>query len=177
MPLLYPGSVFSNVVDAVTAAVAAGIADAFPPAKPGQPFAPVFRRKKPILLELDPVPCIVVAPGQEGPRIIREWFGRGVTYGYPVAVVLFFPGNAIYTAIEDRYDSTAQVAEKEYADVMRVHEAVRQTIYRPTLPGVASVYDVEIVVSPAIEVTGVNSKNYAVSGLTVTYHSSELRVA
>ena len=178
MPALYPGSVFSDVVQAVATQVAASIAAAFPlPSMKDGVFAPVFRRKKPILLEGDPVPCIVVSPAPEGPRIVREWFGRGVVYGYPVVVVLFFPGNAIYTAIEDRFDTTADVAEREYADIMRVQEAVRQIVFQPVLPGVASVYDVEIVPSPAIEATGQNSKLYAVAGLVATYHSSELRAA
>lgn len=171
MPLeLFVGSVFSRVVDA-TAAVVAGAADtAFP-------TIPTYRRKRAVLLEGDQVPCIIVAPGSEGPRIVFETFGRGIAYGYPVMCALIFPSNAIHTAIEGRYIPASETTEEEYADVMRTAESVRDAVYKPSLAGVDSVFNAEVVLAPAFEAVGANASMYAVAGVVVTYHSLESRAA
>lgn len=168
--LLYPGSVFSRVVDWTASAVATAL-------EGDDRMPPVYRRKKPVLLKDDPIPCVVVSPGAEGPRVAWQTFGRGVAYAYPVVVVLFYPSNAIETAIEDRFEATAEMTEQEYADVMRATEVVRDAVFKPTLTGVDTVFDVEVNLTPAFEAVGANTRMYAVSGLTVTYLSLESRAA
>lgn len=167
----YARSTYAAIVDAATVVVNAAVSaiDANQ--------TPVFRRKKPVLLEGDAVPCWVVAPAAEAPRILWQTFGRGVAYAYPVQVVGFYPSNAIITAMEGRYDPANDVTEREFADVMRMTEEVRQAVFKPSLTDAPTVFDAEVAQASAFETPAANGRLYAISGLVVTYHSLESRAA
>jgi len=122
---------------------------------------PVVIRRRPQQLNVDTLPVIVVAPGPEGESIELETFGRGVTWAYPVYVVVFVKGNRELSIASDDFD---------------LREAVRNEIYQPLLSGAGAVYDIDLTLSGPFNLR--NTENTTeTDAFHVIYKSSETRTA
>lgn len=175
MPATFTGSIFSDVVQAVGERVKDAIES------PGvfSTAMPVYVRRRPVLLEGDGVPCVIVSPGPEGEVELYEVFGDIKAWAYPVTCVCVSKARSIHTAsVDDGSSSVTQIAEEEYADAMRLREVVRNAVDvagRSFPTAVPTVFDHSVTTGMPVETTGANSVLYHVSVVTVTHHSWEER--
>ncbi len=118
-------------------------------------------RKKPVLVQEDSLPLILITPGKE--RIGDEGFDSLVEYIYEVQVTLIRAGNRIY--------------ESDVESFLELRQGIRQALYQPSLPGAATVLDVNMETSPPFDIVSGDSNNYDISGIIVRYKSIEQRVS
>lgn len=118
-------------------------------------------RKRPILLQEDSLPLVIVSPGRE--VIGDEAFGNVVCYLYSVDVTIIQAGNRVY--------------EADVATLFDLRENIRNQLFQPLLSGAASVYDCQLETSPAFEVVSGQASNYDISGMVITYKSVEARIS
>lgn len=118
-------------------------------------------RKKPVLVQEDSLPLILITPGKE--RIGDEGFDSLVEYIYEVQVTLIRAGNRIY--------------ESDVQSFLELRQGIRQALYQPSLPGAATVLDVNMETSPPFDIVSGDSNNYDISGIIVRYKSIEQRVS
>lgn len=126
---------------------------------PGLP--PVKIRKRPVFRDRDPEQLVVVSP--LGDDVIEDLFQgddgrRLMVLGYRVLVTILTQGNL-------RYDGDA-------AELVEWRERIRQTLYVPELPGVASVYDCDLTLGELFDMASMDAA-YDRSSLTFRYHSKE----
>ena len=118
-------------------------------------------RKRPVLVQEDTVPIVIVSPGRE--IIGDEAFGNIVEYLYSVEVTIIQAGNRVY--------------EAEVATLFDLRENIRNQLFQPLLSGAASVYDCQLETNPAFEVVSGQASNYDISGMVITYKSVETRIS
>lgn len=159
-------AIFHDTVEAVAQSVRAALTAA-------SYTATTYRRRKPVLLESDSVPCVVVCPGSEGERIVFEAFGGSVVYGYPVTCLIVSKGNTISSPAITSPEAAATTADTATASHMELRQVVRNAVYKRTLSGVSSVFNGEIVMGNAVTIAGGGQSLYIVSAVTVTHWSLE----
>jgi len=118
-------------------------------------------RKKPVLLQEDLVPLILLTPGKE--KVEREAFDRVVEYVYEVQVSIIRPGNRIY--------------ESDVESFLSLRQEIRNALYQPSLTGASTVIDSIIETTPAFDIVSGDSSNYDISGMVIRYKSIEERVS
>jgi hypothetical protein len=118
-------------------------------------------RKRPVLVQEDTVPIVIVSPGRE--IIGDEAFGNIVEYLYSVEVTIIQAGNRVY--------------EADVATLFDLRENIRNQLFQPLLSGAASVYDCQLETNPAFEVVSGQASNYDISGMVITYKSVETRIS
>jgi len=118
-------------------------------------------RKRPVLVQEDTLPIIMVSPGRE--VIGDEAFGNVVEYLYSVEVTIIQAGNRVY--------------EADVATLFDLRENIRNQLFQPLLSGAASVYDCQLETNPAFEVVSGQASNYDISGMVITYKSVEARIS
>ena len=118
-------------------------------------------RKRPVLVQEDTVPIVIVSPGRE--FIGDEAFGNIVEYLYSVEVTIIQAGNRVY--------------EADVATLFDLRENIRNQLFQPLLSGAASVYDCQLETNPAFEVVSGQASNYDISGMVITYKSVETRIS
>lgn len=118
-------------------------------------------RKRPVLVQEDTVPIVIVSPGRE--VIGDEAFGNIVEYLYSVDVTIIQAGNRVY--------------EADVATLFDLRENIRNQLFQPLLSGAASVYDCQLETNPAFEVVSGQASNYDISGMVITYKSVETRIS
>lgn len=118
-------------------------------------------RKRPVLVQEDTVPIVIVSPGRE--IIGDEAFGNIVEYLYSVEVTIIQAGNRVY--------------EADVATLFDLRENIRNKLFQPLLSGAASVYDCQLETNPAFEVVSGQASNYDISGMVITYKSVETRIS
>ena len=143
-------SQYLTILEAVQARVASAAAG-----------VPVQIRRRPVMLSSDTLPLIVVAPSPDGESIELETFSRGVTWSYPVYVVVFSKGNRELAIAPDDFD---------------LREAVRNQIYQPLLSGASSVYDIDLTLSGPFNLRS-QENTVETDAFQVIYKSSETRSA
>lgn len=126
---------------------------------PGIPEVKI--RKKPVLLQEDAIPLILITPGKE--QVEMECFDKVVEYVYEVNVAMIRSGNRIY--------------ESDVEDFLKIRQAIRDTLYQPTIPGVSTVIDSLIETSQAFDIVSGDSSNYDISSMLIRYKSIEERVS
>ena len=126
---------------------------------PGIPEVKI--RKKPVLLQEDTIPLILITPGKE--QVEMECFDKVVEYVYEVNVAMIRPGNRIY--------------ESDVEDFLKIRQAIRDTLYQPTIPGVSTVIDSLIETNQAFDIVSGDSSNYDISSMLIRYKSIEERVS
>lgn len=122
--------------------------------------ATVALRKRPVMLSGDPFPMVVIAPTDDGEIIEQETFQKGVTYIYPVVVVMYLVG-----------DRNQNLAVEGY---LSLRQTIRDAIYQPLLSGAGTVYDTVLNMGGSF----IQVENRATVELTtfrVNYLSSETR--
>ena len=122
--------------------------------------ATVALRKRPVMLTGDPFPMVVVAPTDDGEIIEQETFNQGVTYIYPVIVVMYLVG-----------DRNQDLNVEGY---LSLRQTIRNAIYQPLLGGAGTVYDTNLSMGGSF----IQVENKATVELTtfrVNYLSSESR--
>lgn len=143
-------SVYLDILNACQARVAAAASG-----------VPCQIRRRPMLLNTDTLPTIVIAPGSDGESIELEAFDRHVTWAYPVVVVIFSRGNR-----------ELSIAPTD----MDLREAVRNAIYQPLLSGAGTVYDIDLQLSGPFALRSPEN-NTETDAFQVIYKSSETRSA
>lgn len=143
-------SVYLDILNACQARVAAAAGG-----------VPVHLRRRPQLLNTDTLPTIVVAPSAEGESVDMETFSRGVTWAYPVVVVIFSRGNRELSIAPDDMD---------------LREDIRNAIYQPLLSGAGTVYDIDLQLSGPFNLRSPEN-NTETDAFQVIYRSSETRTA
>ena len=118
-------------------------------------------RKKPVLLQEDTVPIILVTPGKE--KVGMEAFDRVVEYIYEIQITMIRPGNRIY--------------EADVESFLKLRQSIRNTLYQPALPGADTVIDAIIETTAPFDVVSGDAGNYDISGLIIRYKSIEERVS
>ena len=118
-------------------------------------------RKRPVLVQEDTVPIVIVSPGRE--IIGDEAFGNIVEYLYSVEVTIIQAGNRVY--------------EADVATLFDLRENIRNQLFQPLLSGAASVYDCQLETNPVFEVVSGQASNYDISGMVITYKSVETRIS
>jgi hypothetical protein len=118
-------------------------------------------RKRPILLQEDSLPLIIVSPGQDS--IGDEAFNNTVEYNYSVEISIIQAGNRVY--------------EADVATLFDLRENIRNRLFQPLLGGAATVYDCQLETNPAFEVVSGQASNYDISGMVITYKSVESRIS
>lgn len=162
-----PDAIFQQVVEGVGKRIQTAVAS--------DNTINVYRRRKPVLLDSDTIPAVIVSPASDGERIIFETFGGSVVYGYPVTCLIVSKGNTIITgALEaegsEPDDTDADVATDTH---MSLRETVRTAVYKRTVDDVASVFNGEIMMAPAATIVNGSGSLYLVSAVTVTHWSLE----
>lgn len=122
---------------------------------------PVAIRKKPVLLQEDSIPLVLVTPGKE--KIEMEAFDRVVEYVYEVQITIIRAGNRIY--------------ESDVESFLSLRQAIRNALYQPFLPGASTVLDVNMNTTPPFDIVSGDASNYDISGIIVMYKSIEERVS
>jgi hypothetical protein len=118
-------------------------------------------RKKPVLLQEDVIPIILVTPGKE--KVGIEAFEQVVEYIYEIQITMIRPGNRIY--------------EADVESFLKLRQSIRNTLYQPTLPGANTVIDAIIETTAPFDVVSGDAGNYDISGLIIRYKSIEERVS
>jgi len=118
-------------------------------------------RKRPILLQEDTLPLIIISPGQDS--IGDEAFNNTVVYNYSVEVSIIQAGNRVY--------------EADVATLFDLRENIRNQLFQPLLGGAVTVYDCQLETNPAFEVVSGQASNYDISGMVITYKSVETRIS
>lgn len=118
-------------------------------------------RKRPVLLQEDNVPLIIVSPGQE--QVGEEAFNNTVEYNYSIEISIIQSGNRVY--------------EADVATLFDLRQSIRNVLFQPLLDGAVTVYDCELETNPAFEVVTGQASNYDISGMVITYKSVETRIA
>jgi len=126
---------------------------------PGIPEVKI--RKKPVLLQEDAIPLILITPGKE--QVEMECFDKVVEYVYEVNVAMIRPGNRIY--------------ESDVEDFLKIRQSIRDTLYQPAIPGISTVIDSLIETSQAFDIVSGDSSNYDISSMLIRYKSIEERVS
>lgn len=121
---------------------------------------PVKIRKKPVLLQEDPIPVIFITPGKE--KITMEAFDKIVEYTYDLQITLIRPGNRIY--------------ESDVESFLKLRESIRNELFQPTLPGTEFI-DANIELTPPFDIVSGEAGNYDISGLIIRYKSIEERTS
>lgn len=138
------------------------------------PTRAVYNRRKPVLLEADRVPCIVVSPAKEGESVVMETFkntGGNVVYAYPIDTMLVSPGNEITTL---RYPAEPdEEADHETFDHMEARETLRGALWKLTLDDVDSVFNGSVTMGEPFKMAGAGQSLYLVSFIRVTHWSLE----
>jgi len=117
-------------------------------------------RKRAILLEGDPLPMLIISPGVD--TVQQEAMNGVIFYSYSVNVTLIQAGNRVF--------------EQDVRDWLELRQKVRDTAYRSSLPGdPIQLCGFELVTSPAVEIVSGAASNYDVSGIQLSYLSSEER--
>lgn len=143
-------SVYLDIMTAVQNRVAA--------AAPG---VPCYLRRRPQMIANDPLPCIVVAPSPNGEDADMETFSRGITWAYPVHVIVFTRGNRELTIAPTDMDQ---------------RENIRNAIFQPLLTGASTVYDLDLQLSGPFNLRAPENTT-EVDAFEVIYKSSETRTA
>lgn len=91
---------------------------------------PISLRRRNIYLQDDPLPIVVVAPG-DTEYVDSLDFDSEVTWVYPIIINMIYPDNR---------NSDLALDAQEYLDI---REAIRNRIYYPLLAGVPEVWDVD----------------------------------
>lgn len=125
---------------------------------PGIPTVKI--RKKPVLLQEDSIPLIIVTPGKE--KVAMEAFERIVEYTYEIQITIIRAGNRIY--------------ESDVQNFLELRESIRNSMYQPNLPGTDFI-DANIELTPPFDIVSGDSSNYDISGLIIRYKSIEERVS
>jgi hypothetical protein len=124
------------------------------------PGVTVAVRKRAILLEGDQLPIVVISPGTD--TVQQEAMNRVIMYSYSVNVTLVQAGNRVF--------------EQDVKDWLALRQLVRDTAYQSTLPeDPASLCGYELVTNPAVEIVSGAASNYDVTGIQLSYLSSEER--
>lgn len=118
-------------------------------------------RKRPILLQEDTLPLIIISPGQDS--IGDEAFNNTVEYNYSVEISIIQAGNRVY--------------EADVATLFDLRENIRNQLFQPLLGGAVTVYDCQLETNPAFEVVSGQASNYDISGMVITYKSVESRIS
>ena len=118
-------------------------------------------RKKPVLLQEDTIPLILVTPGKE--KVGMEAFERVVEYIYEIQITMIRPGNRIY--------------ESDVESFLKLRQSIRDNLYQPNLPGANTVIDAIIETTAPFDVVSGDAGNYDISGLIIRYKSIEERVS
>mgnify|MGYP006282682751 CR=1 FL=1 len=118
-------------------------------------------RKRPILLQEDLLPLIIVSPGQE--QVGEEAFNNTVEYNYSIEISIIQAGNRIY--------------EADVSTLFDLRQSIRNSLFQPLLDGAVTVYDCELETNPAFEVVTGQASNYDISGMVITYKSVETRIS
>lgn len=121
---------------------------------------PIKIRKKPVLLQEDPVPVIFLSPGKE--KVTMEAFDKVVEYTYDIHVTIIRPGNRIY--------------ESDVESFLELREDIRNALYQPNLPGTEFI-DANIELAPPFDIVSGEANNYDISGIIIRYKSIEERVS
>lgn len=120
----------------------------------------VVIRKRPVLIQEDTVPIIIISPGEE--RVGMETFPITVEYRYTVQISIVQPGNRIF--------------EGDVSTLLDLRQSIRNIMYQPFLDGSTSVYNCFMDMSPAFDVVSGDSSNYDVTGMVLTFYSIETRI-
>lgn len=120
----------------------------------------VVIRKRPVLIQEDTVPIIIISPGEE--KVGMETFPITVEYRYTVQISIVQPGNRIF--------------EGDVSTLLDLRQSIRNIMYQPFLDGSTSVYNCFMDMSPAFDVVSGDSSNYDVTGMVLTFHSIETRI-
>jgi len=126
---------------------------------PGIPTVKI--RKKPILLQEDAIPLIILTPGKE--VVGMEAFPNVVEYIYEVQISIIRAGNRIY--------------ETDVEQFLTLRQSIRNVLYQPVLPWASTVLDSIIETNPAFDIVSGESFNYDISGMVIRYKSIEERVS
>lgn len=118
-------------------------------------------RKKPILLQEDSIPLVLLTPGKE--RVEMEAFDKVVEYVYEIQISIIRAGNRIY--------------EADVESFLTLRQDIRNALYQPGLTGANTVLDSVIETSPAFDIVSGDSGNYDISGIVIRYKSIEERVS
>lgn len=121
----------------------------------------IYIRKKPILLQEDTIPCIIISPGRE--IITDENFDNVVEYEYEVQISHIRAG--------DRDFSRASTLS-----FLDLRQSIRNELYQVLLPGAQSI-DVKMELNPPFEVASGNASNYDISGYIMKYKVRETRLS
>ena len=121
----------------------------------------IYIRKKPVLLQEDVIPCIIISPGKES--IIEENFDGKVWYEYEVQITHVRAGDRDFT-------KSATLA------FLDLREKIRNELYQVLLPGALSI-DVKMSVNPPFEVASGSISNYDISGYIMKYKVVEERTS
>lgn len=113
----------------------------------------VIIRKKPILLQGDPVPCLIVSPG----KVVNtsDYFENKVERQYEVQVTYIRSGDRDYGEIDCR-------------NVLRIESLLRDELFQPVLDNTQSI-DANLVEKPSFEVASGDRNNYDISGYIVRH--------
>lgn len=145
-------SVFYQIVEAVAAEVTTAVT----------PYGtPVEVRRRNVWVNGDPLPLIVVSPG-DTEEVADEDFTGQSTWVYPVNVNLVWA--------DDRVNDFAVDAQL-YLDI---REAIRNELYFPLLDGVVEVWDVQILGTRPFTLPD-QKGTYSSTGWMVKYKSKEMR--
>lgn len=118
-------------------------------------------RKKPVLLQEDVIPLILVTPGKE--KVGMEAFNQVVEYIYEIQITMIRPGNRIY--------------ETDVESFLKLRQSIRNSLYQPNLTGANTVIDAIIETTAPFDVVSGDAGNYDISGLIIRYKSIEERVS
>lgn len=118
-------------------------------------------RKRPILLQEDSLPVIIISPGQE--QVAEEAFNNTVVYNYSVEISIIQAGNRVY--------------EADVATLFDIRQSIRNALFQPLLDGAVTVYDCQLETNPAFEVVTGQASNYDISGMVISYKSVETRIS
>ncbi len=122
-------------------------------------------RNRPLQLDVvDPVPHVVIWPGEGSEAVDKLIWGQPVSTGtviwlYPVLVVLVTAGN--------------RVVEEGLFDYLLLRQGIRNAMLRPLLSGAVTVHDMDIVPQDVFDKLAFTKGNYDVTGFQGYYRSSE----
>lgn len=117
-------------------------------------------RKKPMLLQEDQIPLILLTPGKETVGI--EAFDKVVEYIYEIQISVIRAGNRVY--------------EADVESFLTLRQSIRNVLYQPNLTGANTVIDAIIETNPAFDIVSGDGNNYDISGMVIRYKSIEERV-
>lgn len=148
-------SVYGNILTACEALI-----ESISSSITGTNTAAVRVRKRPVYLQGDPLPLIVVSPRTEA--IDDYQFDNAAWLTYPVIVAVIQQGNFLYESLSYQLEA---------------REAIRKKLSATVLSGAAEVFDfVSYNPSPVYDLGGLD-KSFDVSVQEFTYKAAEVRNA